>query len=150
MKKVVRLSEQELVRLVKRVIQEDGAFSFGDKVRNKLGTIVGIPSHTEDETRLADDIMDCVQKGEFEFVKSWDSFRGKGYSINVELHGEEYNVRPQQELIGNIDGQRIYRTYVKTQNGEISPIQASGFTKKLMELIKNHPNDPNVLRYPRK
>lgn len=149
MKKVVRLSEQDLVRLVKRVIQEDGAFSFGDKVRNKLGTIVGTPSYTEDEARLADDIMDCVQKGEFEFVKSWDGFRGKGYSINVELHGEEYWVRPQKELIGT-EGPRVYKTYVTTPSGEIFPIQASGFTKKLMELLKNHPDDKSIFRYPKK
>lgn len=39
MKKVVRLTESDLVRIVKKVINEDdGAFSFGDKIKSKLGT----------------------------------------------------------------------------------------------------------------
>ena len=37
MKKVVRLTESDLIKIVKKVIQEDeNGFTFGDKVRPKL------------------------------------------------------------------------------------------------------------------
>ena len=39
MKKTIRLSEDDLARIVKRVIEEQ-TFTIGDKVKNKLGKLV--------------------------------------------------------------------------------------------------------------
>jgi hypothetical protein len=135
MKKVVRLSESDLVRLINKVINEDDAFSFGDKLRSKYNKFVwNMPENSEDEKRLAQDILDCVERGDFELVNKTDAYVGKGYTIKVNLGGEECKVLPRKERIG-IEGAYNYVTYVIPPDGEKIVIRGNGFTKKLLNLI---------------
>jgi hypothetical protein len=135
MKKVVRLTESDLVRLVKRVINEEDAFSFGDKLRSKYNKFVwNTPEHSEDEQRLAQDILDCVESGDFELVNKTDAYVGKGYTIKVNLGGEECKVLPRKERIG-IEGAYNYVTYVIPPDGEKIVIRGNGFAKKLLNLL---------------
>jgi hypothetical protein len=149
MKKVVRLTESDLVRLINKVINEDDAFSFGDKLRSKYNKLVwNTPEHSEDEQRLAQDILDCVESGDFEFVDKTDAYVGKGYTIKVNLGGEEYTVVPRKERIG-IEGAYNYVTYVTTPDGEKLNIQGNGFAKKLLNLLDKSDRAPRF-RYPKK
>ena len=79
MKKVVRLTESDLMKIVKRVIQEDAGFTFGDKVKNTIKGAVGLGQTTDDEERLADDIMMAVENGDFEVVKTHHAIGGPQY-----------------------------------------------------------------------
>ena len=136
MKKFVRLTESDLIKLVKRVIQEDAAFTFGDKVRDTLGGVIGLPKTTEDESRLAEDILSAVESGNYEVLESHRGFIvPKGFKIEVSLNDGEYLVYTRKEKI-NFEGGSMTYTTVTTPGGEKVNIMAKGFTNKLINLIK--------------
>lgn len=149
MRKVIRLTESELISLVKRVIKEDedGAFGFGDKVRDKLGSFIGITPHTDHEKRLADDILDAVMRDDFRALDMTDSFWGRGFTIIVNLGGEDYKVSPRKETV-NLEGGSNYITRITAPDGQKVVIGAKGFTKKLIDLISKSDNSPRF-KYPR-
>jgi hypothetical protein len=146
MKKVVRLTESDLIRIVKRVIQEDGGFTFGDKVKNKLKGAIGLDNTTDDESRLADDIVSAVESGDYEILKKKHAMGGPkyvvGYKISVPLKGGDYIVEP-----GN-SASFGYSTMIETPRGEKFRLEQSGFTKKLIKLIKSSDSDYGF-KYPR-
>ena len=153
MKKILRLTEQDLVRLVKRIIKEqpsdvdESAFTFGDKVKNKLGKLVGIPERTDDEGRLADDIMNKVESGDYDMLN--DTF-GNGnygyYKIKVMLHNKPYNVRVKRIEKIDFPGGGT-ETKVDTPDGHTVYLP-KGFTNKLINIIKSDDKGQRF-RYPK-
>jgi hypothetical protein len=143
-----KVTESDLTRLVRRVIQEDGGFTFGDKVKNKLKNITGYDIITDDESRLADDIMSAVERGDYEILERINADAGPkyilGYKIRVPLKNGVYIVEPGEigATLGN-----PYRTWIQTPEGKEFKMEQSGFTKKLIRLIKS--SDRNYgFRYP--
>jgi hypothetical protein len=139
MKKVIRLSEDDLTRIVKRVIEEqlnEDSFTFGDKVRNKLGKLVGLPERTDDEERLADDILSKVESGEYDVLDGYGSYMiPKGYKIVVNLDGEDYIIKVVKERTSIEGGASSTSTYVTKSNGEKINIPGKGFAQKIMRLV---------------
>jgi transcription antitermination factor NusA-like protein len=154
MKKIIRLTESDLVKLVNRVIKEqsevdESAFTFGDKVRNKLGKLVDIPETSDDEKRLAEDILAKVESGEYDVLDTFDSFElPKGYRIKVSLNDGDYIVKIKKERV-NLAGGHLTYTNVTTPDGEKVNILAKGFTNKLIDLIKKDDKGKRF-RYPKK
>jgi hypothetical protein len=146
MKKVVRLTESDLIKIVKRVIQEDAGFTFGDKVKNTIRGAVGLRQPTDDEERLADDIMTAVENGDFEVVKTHHAMAGPQYvlshTIKLNLKDGTYIVHPYESIHYG------YNTEVTPPRGPKLRLGQSGFTKKLMKLIKNSDRGDRF-RYPR-
>lgn len=146
MKKVVRLTESDLIKIVKRVIQEDAGFTFGDKVKNTIKGAVGLRQFTDDEERLADDIMTSVENGDFEVVRTHHAMAGPqyvlSYTIRLNLNGGTYIVHPYESMHYG------YITDVTPPRGPQIRLEQSGFTKKLMKLIKNSDRGDRF-RYPR-
>ena len=135
MKKTIRLTESDLINIVKRVINEN-TFSFGDNVRNKLGKLVGLPERTEDDEKLAEDILSKVESGDYEVLDGYASYRiPNGYKITLSLDGEDYTVRVTKERIGIEGGAFSTSTRVTKSNGEKINIPGKGFALKLMKLI---------------
>jgi len=148
MKKTIRLSEDDLTRIVNRVIEEQ-TFTFGDKVRNKLGKLVGIPERTDDEKRLADDIMSKVESGDYDMLD--DSFGGDShgrYTIKVMLHDEPYTVNIKKLIkVEGVPSGGV-ETIVKTPDGH-KIFLPKGFTNKLINLIQQDDRGTRF-RYPKK
>ena len=147
MKKVVRLTESDLIKIVKRVIQEDGGFTFGDKIKNKLKNVTGYDTITDDESRLADDIMSAVENGDYEILDRITRPEGfnkhiDGYKISVSLKDGDYIVTPLNTF------RFEYVTSVKTPSGEVFRFEQSGFAKKLIRLIKSLDTDYGF-KYPK-
>ena len=134
MKKVIRLTESDLTRIVQRVISESEPFTFGDKVRDTLGPLVGISRTSESEKVLARKILDKVESGEYEKVGNTDGIVGRGKTIKVNLEDGEYIVSPRKERVA-LTNSFITSTMVKTPSGDRFMIPGKGFAKKLMELI---------------
>lgn len=153
MKKTIRLTESDLIKIVQRVIKEqetdESAFTFGDKVRNKLGKLVGIPERTDDEERLADDIMSKVESGDYNMLKDnfGDSDYGS-YKIKVILHDEPYTVIVSKYMmIGGGHPSGGAETEVVTPDGESIPFP-KGFSNKLISVIKSDDKGQRF-RYPK-
>ena len=140
MKKVVRLTESDLVRIVKRVINEDdGAFSFGDKIKSKLGSaLFGIKPSSDEESKLADAILSKVESGDFSVQNSDEYSNDITYDFTVTLADGDYfctvykNIPP-----GSPTSTWYYGTKVKTPDGEKIHFNEKGFANKLIRLIKN-------------
>jgi hypothetical protein len=153
MKKTIRLTESDLVYLVKRVIKEseveESAFTFGDKVRGKLGKFaLGIPERTDDEKRLAEDILAKVESGEYEVLETYNSFIvPKGFKIKVPLNDGDYFVDIKKQKI-NLEA-HITNTMVTTPDDEEVIIPGSGFANKLINLIIKQDRGERF-RYPKK
>jgi hypothetical protein len=148
MKKTIRLSEDDLARVVKRVIEEQ-TFTIGDKVKNKLGKLVGIPEITDDEKRLADDIMSKVQSGDYNMLddKFGSDSHGR-YIIKVVLHDKPYNVNIKKLIkVDGVPGGNV-ETIVKTPDGH-KIFLPKGFTNKLINLIQKDDRGTRF-RYPKK
>jgi hypothetical protein len=147
MKKVVRLTESDLFKIVKRVIQEDSGFTFGDKIKNKLKNVTGYDTITDDESRLADDIMSAVENGDYEILDRITRPEGfnkhiDGYKISVSLKDGDYIVTPMNTF------RFEYVTSVRTPSGEVFRFEQSGFAKKLIRLIKSLDTDYGF-KYPK-
>ena len=71
---------------------------------------------------------------DFEFIDKTDAYVGKGYTIKVNLGGDEYKVAPRKERM-NFEGNYSYSTYVIPPYGEEVRIDGKGFTKKLIDLL---------------
>lgn len=133
MAKVVRLTEADLVRLVKKVINED-AFTFGDKLKNtKLGNLVGFHKTTESERELAERIYQSMVDGNFEFQGKLYS-RKPSYRVIVHMEDGDYMVEPRTDT--NFEGGSSSYTSVKLPNGKSKSIWRLGFTNKLKDLIE--------------
>ena len=151
MKKVIRLTESDLTRIVQRVISESEPFTFGDKVRDTLGPLVGISRTSESEKVLARKILDKVESGEYEKVGDTDGIVGRGKTIKVNLEDGEYIVSPRKERVA-LSNSFITSTMVKTPSGDRFMIPGKGFAKKLMELIKRvikENEGENMIRIPK-
>jgi hypothetical protein len=135
MKRIIRLTESDLTRIVKRVIEENDSFTFGDKVRGKLGKFFGVPETGDYEKKLATEIMNKVESGDFEIENKTDGYVGKGFTIKIVLEDGEYKVQPRKERRGVATD--IYDSYtiIETPNGEKKHINAKGYTNKLIDLI---------------
>lgn len=139
MKKIIRITESDLVGLVKRVIKEqseveESALTFGDKIKGKLGKLVGIPETSEEEKELAEEILAKVANGDYEILESYSSFvKPKGHEIRVTLNDGDYIVKIKKEMI-NMDASMTY-TNITTPDGEQINILAKGYTNKLIKLI---------------
>jgi hypothetical protein len=150
MKKVIRLIESDLIRIVKRGIQEDSTFTFGDKVRDKIGGFIGLPKTTKDEARLADDILSAVESGNYEVLESHSGYAiPKGFDIEVSLNDGEYRVFTGKKR--RLEGGSSTYTTVTTPDGYNVNILAKGFTNKLIDLIKKDNKDDKAdrFRYPK-
>jgi len=134
MGKIIKLTESDLTRIVQRVISESEPFTFGDKMRDKLGTLVGIPQTGESEKVLAQKILDKVESGDYEKVGDTDGIVGKGKTIKINLEDGEYIVSPRKERIA-LTNSFMISTMVKTPSGDRFSIPGKGFAKKLMGLI---------------
>jgi hypothetical protein len=148
MKKTIRLSEDDLARVVKRVIEEQ-TFTIGDKVKNKLGKLVGIPEITDDEKRLADDIMSKVQSGDYNMLddKFGSDSHGR-YTIKVVLHDKPFTVNIKKLIkVDGVPGGNV-ETIVKTPDGH-KIFLPKGFTNKLINLIQKDDRGTRF-RYPKK
>jgi hypothetical protein len=140
MKKTIRLTESDLINIVKRAVKEqqlnEDTFTFGDKVRNKLGKLVGLPGRTEDDEKLADDILSKVESGEYEVLDGYRSYMiPNGYKITLSLDGEDYTVKVSKERLGIEGGAFSTTTHVIKPNGEKVNIPGKGFALKIMKLI---------------
>jgi hypothetical protein len=133
-KKIIKLTESDLTRIVQRVISESEPFTFGDKVRDTLGPLVGISRTSESEKVLARKILNKVENGEYEKVGDTDGIFGRGKTIKVNLEDGEYIVSPRKERVA-LSNSFIISTMVKTPSGDRFMIPGKGFAKKLMELI---------------
>jgi hypothetical protein len=132
---------------IKRAIQEDSGFTFGDKIKNKLKNITGYDTITDDESRLADDIMSAVENGDYKILDRIIRPEGfnkhiDGYKISVSLNDGDYIVTPMNTF--RFD----YVTSVKTPSGEVFRFEQSGFAKKLIKLIKSSDTDYGF-KYPK-
>jgi len=148
MKKVIRLTEQDLVRLVKRVIQEGESFSLGDKLN--MGVSKALHGEegiiTSVAKKLGKTIFDKVSVGEFElgdiksalekvssyknkFVPSKDPKRW--FCVEVNLNGGTYTV-----LVANIYTNEI--SYIITPEDEVHFIFFKNFTNRLITNILKH------------
>jgi hypothetical protein len=186
MKKIIKLTESDLTRIVKRIIQENQSkiddildkisrdgyekltpkekqylkhysetgeypdddlttrksmedykgepFTFGDKVRDTLGSFVGIPKTPDSLKVLAHKILYKVENGEYEKVENTDGFYGRGKTIKVNLEDGEYIVSPRKERVA-LTNSFITSTMIKNPNGDRFMIPGKGFARKLMELI---------------
>ena len=152
MKRIVRLTESDITRLVERVIKEqmdESAFTFGDKVRGKLGKLVGIPETTDDEKRLSEDILSAVEGGEYDVLDTYGGYAmPDGYKLKVFLNDGEYIVAIKKERI-NLEGATSTYTNITTPDGEKVNIMAKGFTNKLIGLVKRDDKGQRF-RYPKK
>ena len=153
MKKTIRLTESDLIKIVHRVIKEqetdESAFTFGDKVKNKLGKLVGIPEKTDDEERLADDIMSKVESGDYNMLRDefGDSNHGS-YKIRVILHNEPYSVSVTKHTkIGSGFPYGGSETKVETPDGHTVYLP-KGFSNKLISVIKSDDKGQRF-RYPK-
>ena len=120
MKKVIRLTESDLKRIVKRVIEEreigEGSpFTLGDRVKNrvirflfpkKYHFVLGDNISSNDIKQLCSDIYDSVKKGDYtDFKQNMD----KELSVQFDVHlfdnndGENMSVSDTGELSKNID-----------------------------------------------
>ena len=149
MKKTIRLTESDLIKIVQRVIKEqetdESALTFGDKVRNKLGKLVGFPERTDDEERLADDIMSKVESGDYNMLR--DDFGNAdwgSYKIRVILHDEPYTVIVTKYLGLRPPGSE---TKVETPDGHTVYLP-KGFSNKLISAIKSD-DKGDRFRYPK-
>ena len=97
---------------------------------------------------IADDILDKVESGDFEFVNKTDGFVGKGFTIKVKLEDGEYRVSPKKVRLG-VEGPHTTSTYVTTPDGERIEISGKGFGSKLIKLIDDTDRSPRF-RYPKK
>ena len=154
MAKIVRLTESDLIKLVNRVIKEqpevdESTFTFSDKVKNKLGKLVGIPERTDDEKRLADDIMSKVENGDYNMLD--DKFGSDSYgryTIKVVLHDKPYTVNIKKLIkVDSVPGGNV-ETIVKTPDGH-KIFLPKGFTNKLINLIQKDDKGQRF-RYPKK
>jgi len=146
--KIIRLTEDDLTRIVKRVIEEQ-TFTIGDKVKNKLGKLVGIPERTDDEKRLADDIMSKVESGDYNMLddKFGSDSHGR-YTIKVVLHDKPYTVSIKKLIkVDGVPGGNV-ETIVKTPDGH-KIFLPKGFTNKLINLIQKDDRGTRF-RYPKK
>jgi hypothetical protein len=150
MKKTIRLTESDLIKIVQRVIKEqetdESTFTFGDKVRNKLGKLVGLPERTDDEERLADDILNKVESGDYNMLD--DTFEGSStgwFKFKVSLEDGNFNVRVSK--LRSLEGANRIETIVKTPDGKTVYLP-KGFTKKLIDLIKKDDKGERF-RYPK-
>lgn len=134
MKKIVKLTESDLIHIVKRVIEEGDPFSFGDKLRGKLGKLVGIPENSEDEKALANDIMDKVNKGEYKVINTSDGIVVTRAVFSVEIMGGKYIVTANKERLDPMHSY-IYHTYVKLPNYQKVTISGKNFTQKLIDIM---------------
>ena len=132
-KKIVRLTEADLVRLVKRVINED-AFTFGDKLKNtKLGNLVGFHKTTESEREIAEKIYQSMVDGNFEFKGKLYS-RKPSYRVIVHMEDGDYEVEPRTDT--SFEGASTTYTIVRFPNKKSKSIYRKGFTEKLKDLIE--------------
>ena len=154
MAKIVRLTESDLIKLVNRVIKEqpevdESTFTFSDKVKNKLGKLVGIPERTDDEKRLADDIMSKVENGDYNMLD--DKFGSDSYgryTIKVVLHDKPYTINIKKLMkVASVPGGGV-ETIVKTPDGH-TIFLPKGFTNKLINLIQKDDKGQRF-RYPKK
>ena len=150
MKKIIRLTESDLIKIVNKVISEqqfnEDTFTFGDKVRNKLGKLVGLPERTDDEERLADDILNKVERGSYDMIG--DSFEGSStgwFKFKVSLEDGDFNVRVSK--LRSLEGANRIETIFKTPDGKTVYLP-KGFTKKLIDLIKKDDKGERF-RYPK-
>ena len=152
MKRIVRLTESDITRLVERVIKEqmdESAFTFGDKVRDKLGKLLAIPETTDDEKRLGEDILSAVEGGDYDVLDTYRSHTvPKGFKLRVFLNDGEYIVAIKKEIQG-LEGLNATYTNVTTPDGEEVNIMAKGFTNKLINLVKKDDKGQRF-RYPKK
>jgi hypothetical protein len=137
MKKIIRLTESDLTRIIRQVIKENDSFTFGDKVRGKLGKFFGVPETTDYEKRLADEIMESVENGDFEIENKTDGYVGKGFTIKIDLEGGEYKVQLRKERRGVATDIYDLYTIIETPSGQKMHINAKEYTKKLIDLINS-------------
>ena len=123
-KKIIRLTESDLVNIIKRVINEGEPFTFGDKLRSKLGTILGYSETSEDEKIMAQKILDKVESGEYTNVSRTDGYHGKGVNFTVSLEDGDYKVSARNQP------QNLIYTLVITPDGNKMWISGRGFVKK--------------------
>lgn len=134
MSRIVRLTEADLVRLVKKIVKEEDAFTFGDKLKNtKLGNLVGFHKTTESERELAEKIYQSMVDGNFEFIGKLYS-RKPSYRVIVYMRDGDYEVEARTDT--NLEGGSSTYTAVKLPNGKMKHIFRKGFTDKLKELIE--------------
>ena len=119
---------------------DESAFTFGDKVKNKLEKIVGVPEITDDEKRLANDILTAVENGDYDVLKKFN-YNVEGYEIKVPLSDGDYSVTAKIEYGYTNE----YSVFITTPDGEQVDIWAKGFTKKLVNLIEKQQR----LKYPK-
>ena len=150
----IRHIQESNQRLENRLLNEqnevdESSFTFGDKIKGKLGKIVGIPETTDDEMRLADDILSVVERGDYEVLDTYTGshMRPKGHKIKVSLGDGDYIVKVMTERNNPISGSITY-TNVTTPDGEDVKILAKGFTNKLIDLINNSDRGKRF-RYPK-
>ena len=148
MKKVIRLTESDLVRIVKRVISEkssesnEAALTFVDKILDKtIGKLLGVNTTPEEEA-LAEKVLSAVENGDFEIVRIYKSFMiPKGCEIDVYIDGKIYQVIAKKEKI-NFDGGSNTWTSIQPPDGDRVGIMASGFTNKIISLVNKSGKTP--------
>ena len=92
MKKVVRLTESDLIKIVKKVIQEDeNGFTFGDKVRNKVGSFFGLEDETRTFKMIGEELYKKVKNGDYEIIKTVSNPETQKYPRIFEIRVKIFN-----------------------------------------------------------
>ena len=97
MKKIIRLTESDLMRLVKRVIKEQEQKFPMDGKPHKFGT--GMPTNTGPATKTTNDYFDLMVKkyGEFCGTKDWNKVYP--YDENVKKYQIETNRQHGKKVV---------------------------------------------------
>ena len=79
-------------KIVKKVIQEDeNGFTFGDKVRNKIGSFFGLEDETRTFKMIGEELYKKVKNGDYEIIKTVSNPETQKYPRIFEIRVKIFN-----------------------------------------------------------
>ena len=137
MRKTIRLTETDLTNIVKRVIEEQtnkSSFTFGDKIKNKITQFMHGDGNTDDEMKLADELVKNIENGNFKNGNLFGGDKsGVGY-LKVRMDDGVYFLLPWLNK-GGMHGAGTPFTVIKTPEGGEFRITSKRFTTNLLKYI---------------
>jgi len=140
--KIIRLTESDLVNIVKRVIQEDSAFTFGDKLSGSFHSLFGVENESSTMEYLANGILEKVKSGDYEILRTIsnnpDTDDNKHFVIRVSPFGEflDIDIYYPASVLKHTGLRPLIIINHTGKNGK-KPIKifSKGFIKKIANLV---------------